>query len=281
MARNDDPKVGKCAACESKRPGIEGGGGGGISTGGFTFAGKPAAAAAAPVAGGFSFAGKPAAAAADEGLSAEGKKAARVFDETDAAKTGSLDVASMWSVLLGALNESFYSPDSDEQCAKADPSGSGKITRANFIQWYDSFCNDDDGDEADAEEIAEEMENAENAFDEIDASGEGSIDASNFGEVLDAMGTTYCDEDYGKFRDKLAQGGGKIKRGAFVAWYVAWIFAEEEDDDEEEDGDGDGGPQDSGGLSQSVCAPPKHSAAPTSEDEAINTFRQFVVSVLS
>jgi len=217
---------------------------------GFTF-GAPA-----PAAGGFTFGApkteassasekvsldnKPS--AADQSLSAAGKSAARVFDTIDEEKGGSLPVDSFEN-LSDELGQGFHGDECDKQIAIIDPAGSGRITRAAFIDWYTELVEgDDDGSSIDSEERAEreeERQKAQTAFQEL-SGGNSAIPASDFQKLIESLNTVYCEEEHRKTLKKITK-DGKIEEVDFLSWYVDWLFGGDESSDEEEDDDGDKG----------------------------------------
>jgi hypothetical protein len=98
-------------------------------------------------------------------LTAAGKTAARVFDQFDTKKTGSLTV-STFEEMLDELGEGFHGDKYDAQIALIDPSQYGKIAWASFIHWYATLIEGVGGDDdglLDSEEIAEHAEEEEKA----------------------------------------------------------------------------------------------------------------------
>ncbi|TMW62809.1 hypothetical protein Poli38472_005427 [Pythium oligandrum] len=95
----------------------------------------------------------------------------------------------------------------------------------------------DDDDDDDEEEKEEERQSAFEAFDKLDSSKTGEIPTSKFADLLESMGTTYCEESHAKHATKLADVSGHIAREVFAEWYVSWVFGELESDDEDEEDD--------------------------------------------
>jgi Ca2+-binding EF-hand superfamily protein/uncharacterized membrane protein YgcG len=182
-----------------------------------------------------------------EPTSASANSAARVFDEFDMDKAGALPI-SMFEDMTDELGEGFHGDEYDAQLASIDPSGSGEIRRASFIDWYTTLVEGGgqagDGDDSlDSEEIAEreeEKEKATKAFSAL-ASADGTIHVDGFGELIESLGTTYCEEEHVRTLKNLKQPGDLIRQSDFVAWYIGWLFGgdeseEEYDDDEEYEG---------------------------------------------
>jgi len=90
-------------------------------------------------------------------------------------------------------------------------------------------------EESDLQDVAEEKTNAKEAFD-IVGNGALSIPASDFGKVLEFMGTTYCEEAHRGTINKIStvsryeSGDRIISKESFVDWYVVWIFSDDESD---------------------------------------------------
>ena len=117
------------------------------------------------------------------------------------------------------------------QRAKVDD-GSGKITREAFARYYvalveNADASDDSGDE---EEREEERGNAREAFDTV-ADGKTEVPSSKFQALMEALGTTYCEEEHRRTLRKLAP-GGTVQRDAFVEWYVDWVLGDGDSDDD-------------------------------------------------
>ncbi|CAN0456801.1 unnamed protein product, partial [Ectocarpus sp. 12 AP-2014] len=89
-----------------------------------------------------------------------------------------------------------------------------------------------DGDSGDEEERREERTKAEAAFDQVDNAAKGWVEESHFEALMEAVGTTYAVEDH---KPKLLAicKDGQLERQAFLAWYMDWLFGEEESSDEE------------------------------------------------
>jgi Ca2+-binding EF-hand superfamily protein len=93
----------------------------------------------------------------------------------------------------------------------------------------------EDSDESDLEEDREEeRQNAIESFDALDVEQKGELDASKFPELIEKMGTTYCEEDHSKYAKRLSGSSGVIKKADFIEWYVIWVFGEEDEEDEED-----------------------------------------------
>ena len=139
---------------------------------------------------------------------------------------------SKFEELLEALGEGFHGEELDTQKSLADPGDSGTITRARFDTWYASFLADDGAEsDDDAEEMEEERQNAVRAFDSVDSAASGLIATDQFASLFEALGSTYCEEEHAKFIPRLST-DGQILKGDFVAWYVDWVFGNDDGDDE-------------------------------------------------
>ena len=51
---------------------------------------------------------------------------------------------------------------------------------------------------------------------------------------MEALGTTYCEEEHRRTLKRLAS-GGMVNKGAFVEWYAKWVTGDEEDEEEDDD----------------------------------------------
>ena len=147
--------------------------------------------------------------------------------------------------LLDVVGEGFYGDEKDEQLAIIDPSSTGTITKKAFVSWYVNFVSaaDADGDDsasldtADREEREEERQNADQAFTDTVGEGVDVIDSAAFGDLIESMGTTYCEEEHRRTIKKISGADGKITREAFIAWYLDWLFGGDESDIETDEED--------------------------------------------
>ena len=178
----------------------------------------------------------PAPASAPTG-SEEPSAAKMAFDAVDTAKSGSIPIEQFEDV-LEQLGEGFHGDDLDEQRSLADPDGTGMLTRARFVQWYDAFVADGDEDEeADDEEIAEERQNATEAFETVDSGECGSVGPAQFSSLFEALGTTYCEEEHAAYMNKLSGSDGRVLKEDFVEWYIDWLFGDNDEDRGDDPGD--------------------------------------------
>ncbi|CAN0119907.1 unnamed protein product, partial [Ectocarpus sp. 13 AM-2016] len=90
-------------------------------------------------------------------------------------------------------------------------------------------ATDENGDE---EERREEKAKAEKAFTEVDSAAKGWVEESQFEALMEAVGTTYAVEDH---KPKLLAicTAGRLEKQSFLAWYMDWLFGEEESSDDE------------------------------------------------
>jgi cyclophilin family peptidyl-prolyl cis-trans isomerase/Ca2+-binding EF-hand superfamily protein len=180
----------------------------------------------------------------ERSLTVAGRTAARVFDEFDQGKTGSLPVDDYFEDILDELGEGFHGDEYDAQLRLIDPSSSGTLVRASFIDWYATLVeggtaeDDNDGDSLDSQERAEraeEEEKAQTAFGHLSArteDGVRTIPLKEFGNLMESMGTTYCEEEHRKTLKKLKKPGDTIHESDFIAWYIGWLFGGDESDEE-------------------------------------------------
>ena len=50
-----------------------------------------------------------------------------------------------------------------------------------------------------------------------------SIKVEDFGNLMELMGTVYCEEEHRHRTEKLGD-GGMISKNAFASWYMEWLF---------------------------------------------------------
>ena len=95
---------------------------------------------------------------------------------------------------------------------------------------------DSDYDEVDDVERQEERSKFGKAFDEVDNTGRGWIEESQFEALMEAVGTTYSVEDH---KPKLLSvcREKRLEREVFLTWYNDWLFGE----DDSSDGEGEEG----------------------------------------
>ncbi|KAF0711833.1 Aste57867_5091 [Aphanomyces stellatus] len=126
----------------------------------------------------------------------------------------------------------------DQPAPTAAPKSTANATTDNT----DNVFNDEDDDEDDEEEERrEEEEKANAAFDSVDTDGTGSIPLSDFEKLFKALGTCYSADEHSKTIRKLDR-QGVVHKADFVAWYLNWIFADDDEDDEDEANDDDAAP---------------------------------------
>jgi Ca2+-binding EF-hand superfamily protein len=163
------------------------------------------------------------------------EKAIQVFKRFDESSSERLPLDKM-EELVDELGEGLHGEELAKQKSAVDPRLTGFITRDAFVAWYRAFVESSgtkDQNEDD-DEIAEEREKATTAFNTfaVAAEGEPTIDASDFEQVLEALGTTYCEEDHKKFEVGLRNSQNQITLGRFVEWYIKWLFAEDDSGDD-------------------------------------------------
>ncbi|CAM9710988.1 unnamed protein product, partial [Hapterophycus canaliculatus] len=255
----------KCLSCETAKPGEEGkveaggagllGGSSGASSGGFTFGspvgtaaastGSETAAAAAAVsssvatnaAGGFTFGAPPAPPAA-----------ATVVTPTSSPappSAPSLETNAAGGFAFGAsVPEPSGSTDGAEPVDGASATRIGEERRVSLVQDDGEvgaggggsardaggfFVSDGSDDE---EKREEEKILAEEAFDEIDGGTKGWVEEGQLEALMEAVGTTYSAED---LKPKLLSicTGGRLARETFLAWYMEWLYGDQDSSDED------------------------------------------------
>ena len=76
-------------------------------------------------------------------------------------------------------------------------------------------------DEEDEEEREEERQKAREAFAEV-SEGSASVPSAKFQALMEALGTTYCEEEHRRTLRRLAP-GGTVAKDAFVEWYQSRV----------------------------------------------------------
>ncbi|CAM9585103.1 unnamed protein product, partial [Ectocarpus sp. 8 AP-2014] len=219
----------KCASCETAKPGEEGNVGAGIlggpssgSAGGFTF-GTPCNTAVATVtAGGFSFGVSPPAQTSAVPAEKPESKPCAGSGDTGGDSAGGAGLTS-GSSTGGLTFGSLPGPAADEHTVA--------ISSGSSVDVGGSVC-DTGSDSGDEEERREEKAKAEKAFAEVDSAAKGWVEESQFEALMEAVGTTYAVEDH---KPKLLAicTDGRLGKQAFLAWYMDWLFGDEESSDEE------------------------------------------------
>ncbi|GMH49562.1 hypothetical protein TrVE_jg14284, partial [Triparma verrucosa] len=152
-----------------------------------------------------------------------GLRASKAWDTID--PTSSTLPPSSMSDILSELGENFHGDELDAQIEKCTVEG--KLSKEKFMSWYVDFLEEDDESVADSE-IAEEKENAENAYDDV--ADDGVVKADDFDKLFEALGSTYDPDDHSRYLVKVKGSDGNIDKKMFVAWYVDWLFGDNEDD---------------------------------------------------
>ena len=168
------------------------------------------------------------------------RNAAKVFDGIDTKCDGSISISNFEN-LLDELGEGFHGEEMKKQIALVDPTGSNLIERSSFIIWYCNLVDDENDidsssslDTEEREDREEERKKAEKAFDEVSTDGGIFINTKKFGDLMEAMGTTYCEEEHRRTIKKLSI-EGKISKASFITWYIDWLFGEGDESDEYDD----------------------------------------------
>ena len=166
------------------------------------------------------------------------KKAREVFDMVDSSKSGFLPV-SRAEDLLEKLGENFHGDELNIQISLMDPNKTGQLERKAFLAWYTHFVqSNDDGSSfgtEEREEREEEKAKATEGFAKLSNDGGNTIDSSDFPALMEALGTTYCEDgNHAKAKTMLTK-EGKIELAAFLDWYIDFLFAGDEDTESEDD----------------------------------------------
>ena len=173
--------------------------------------------------------------------SADAKRASTAFDAIDSDEDGRLPT-SMLEALVDEVGEGLHGDELDKQLLLLDPDSSGYIEKATFVDWYCKLGDDsdDDGslDTEERKEREEEKANAIEAFTSISTSG--IVGKDNFPKVIEALGSTYCEEEHRRTIRKISDNDGNISQESFVTWYLDWLFGDGDDSDYSDDeGEGD------------------------------------------
>ena len=160
-------------------------------------------------------------------------KASQVFDELDINKVGKVSIDRI-DDLLDGIGEGFYGEEMEKQMKSLDPDSTGFVNRQVFLRWYQNLDNSSENDESiDSEERQEREEERSKAETNFDALAEnGILSSSNFGKLMEAMGTTYCEEEHKRTIEQISDTNGKIPKHAFIKWYIDWVFGDYESDSE-------------------------------------------------
>ena len=156
-----------------------------------------------------------------------------VFFEADVNNSGCVPVSS-FEDMLEALGEGFYGEELDAQVTLVDPTNSGQITKESFLVWYKNLTEESNEnvslDTAEQEERAEEEDSARNAFKELSKTegDESYILVNQFSDLLESLGSTYCEEEHKKTIAKLRRVTDRIYLKDFLIWYIDWLFGDED-----------------------------------------------------
>ncbi|GFH51820.1 hypothetical protein CTEN210_08296 [Chaetoceros tenuissimus] len=173
---------------------------------------------------------------------AQAKHAEKAFDIIDQDKAQKVPTSKL-DELVDEVGEGLHGDELDKQLAILDPDSTGYITRTSFIHWYcklvEGSDDDDDGslDTDEREEREEERNKATDAFDSV--ANAGIIHKSEFGDLMEAMGTTYCEEEHRRTLRKISDDDGNITQEAFVSWYMDWLFGDGDSDSDYSDEEND------------------------------------------
>ena len=161
-------------------------------------------------------------------------KASQAYDQVDASGCHQIPTA-QFEYLLDAVGEGLHGNELNAQLRIVDPEKTGFITKDYFVKWYVDLVSladaKEDEDSLDTEERAEREEERESAIEAFDGildheswSSDGKISTNSFPNLMEAMGTTYCDDDHGRFVEKISDSAGRIDKYTFASWYVEWVF---------------------------------------------------------
>ena len=244
----------KCLSCETAKSGKEGivadsatrssksspGSAFGLNFGNFTFGSPPAPASAttslqvssvSSASRGFTFGSPPAGAPVSVVPATKPTAGGFVFG-APIATSASVAPASA-AITAPVMHPPAPADNVVDEDSKADDQSSGGGSRHGSD---DGGSNDDvDDNEVDDVERQEERAKAGEAFDEVDSTGRGWIEESQFEALMETVGMTYSVEDH---KPKLLSVGRekRLEREVFLTWYDDWLFGE----DDSSDGEGEG-----------------------------------------
>ena len=175
--------------------------------------------------------------------SAEGERAAKGFDTIDAGKTSKVPIDKL-DDLLDEIGEGFHGEELNKQILLLDPEHTGFVSRSGFIKWYCGLVEGSDDDESggsldteEREEREEERQKAIEVFESVTGDRDERLRSENFKDLLEGLGSTYCEEEHRRTIRKISDDGGYISLSAFLHWYIEWLFGGEEDSQSDESQD--------------------------------------------
>lgn len=193
-------------------------------------------------------------------ISKQKSHAIRAYDTIDTDMVGKLPISKL-EVLLDEIGEGFHGDELEKQIKLLDPEGTGFISKSSFIQWYctlDEASEYDDSSLDTGERIEREEERlkASETYDKVASNG-GVLSVGDFGKLIEAMGTTYCEEEHQRTVRKISD-KGIISKTSFVNWYMEWLFGNDDDDDDDSDYEDDSDSNDSEDSSSSDSSESNH-----------------------
>ncbi|KAL7580077.1 hypothetical protein ACA910_005062 [Epithemia clementina (nom. ined.)] len=213
-----------------------------------TLAANPSISSTTPV--GFVFVGVPvktedaAVVSAPKTTTPEAEKAARAFDLFDEDKSSKVPVSMMESI-LDELGEGFHGEELEQQIAEIDNKGTGCLSKEAFVDWYVKLSEQTDRgrtgghtvelDSDEEKEWQEQVELVETLFSELGEDGGNTLQEAKFAELVEGLGSTYCEDgEHGRAKKTLAN-DGIISITDFLDWYKNYLFGDDEEDYEEQE----------------------------------------------
>jgi Ca2+-binding EF-hand superfamily protein len=169
--------------------------------------------------------------------SVEAKYAVKLFDTLDQDKEGQIPIDRL-QILLQEISKGFHHGDElDKQSAILDPDSSGFISRSSFIDWYCKQLGDDSNDirlldTNEREGRKNETTKTVDASESIATAGVYKI--TDFGKLIEAariklieaVGTTYCEEEYRREIRKISDDSGNISKEECGSWWKKKLAAD-------------------------------------------------------
>ena len=178
-----------------------------------------------------------------QNLSPERQKASRVFELFVEGDIRKIPVTKL-SDILDELGEGFYGEELDKQIALMDPNQTGFLEKEAFVNWYVELSeksgrsrdgNELELDSEEEDEWNEQVELVQTVFKEMGEKGGLLLGEDKFPELVESLGSTYCEDgDHGRAKKKLTK-NGMIPYAGFLEWYKNYLFGDDEESYAEEE----------------------------------------------
>ncbi len=189
-----------------------------------------------------------------EPTSNQANTVAQAFDDVDTANQGTIP-ANQCEQLLDKVGEGFHGNDFDKQVnilvlpavakylGRHSSVGIASLWKVVTMAIAGDSEYRDGGESLDTEDREEREEERAKAIEAFTETAEGGVvTRTNFKDLMEAMGTTYCKVEHRRTIKKISDVNGNIQQDAIVDWYVDWIFGgdgDESDYDSDAGSDGD------------------------------------------